>query len=165
MRDHVAARNGRWVVTGVGGYRTPLPLALSVSLAEFYVVATRMVGAIAIVRGYDLRQPQVRTAVLLTVVASRSDEVLAEEGIGAGTLPRIGPTSNAAGRANAGQQGDLLSALRGVNARFFSRLGHGVPLLSGGIGAALDSWMLARIAGQAMVEFPPKDPGQRRAIR
>ena len=49
-----------------------------------------MVGAIAIVRGYDVRQPEMRTAVLLTIVASRSDEVLNKEGIGAGKVTQVG---------------------------------------------------------------------------
>ena len=47
--------------------------------------------------------------------------------------------------------------LRRVNKRLFWKLGRGMPLLGGGAGAALDSWMMARIAGQALVEFPLQD--------
>src|SRR6476660_1226649 len=89
VRDHLALSAAGGFLTGVGGYVT-LPVALPVNLAEFYLVATRMVGSIAVVRGYDVRQPEVRTAVLLTIVASRSDEVIPEEGFGAGKLWRIG---------------------------------------------------------------------------
>ena len=161
VRDHVAAGAVGGFVTGVGGYLTPLPVALAVSLAEFYVVATRMVGAIAIVRGYDVRQPEVRTAVLLTLVAARSDEVLAEEGIGAGKLPRIALRRLPPGALMLVNKAICFRLLRRVNERFFSRLGRGVPFLGGGIGAVLDSWMMARIAGQALVEFPPQDAGAR----
>ena len=161
VRDHVAAGAVGGFVTGAGGYLTPLPVALAVSLAEFYVVATRMVGAIAIVRGYDIRQPEVRTAVLLTLVAARSDEVLAEEGIGAGTLPRIALRRLPPGALMLVNKAICFRLLRRVNERFSSRLGHGVPFLGGGIGAVLDSWMMARIAGQALVEFPPQDASAR----
>ena len=138
VRDHVALGAVGGFVTGVGGYVT-LPVALPVNLAEFYVVATRMVGAIAIVRGYDVRQPEVRTAVLLTLVASRSDEVLAKEGIGAGKLPRIGLRRMPPGALMLVNKAIFFRLLRRVNERLFSRLGRGVPFLGGGIGAVLDS--------------------------
>ena len=163
VRDHVTAGGVGGFVTGAGGYRTPLPLALAVSLAEFYVVATRMVGAIAVVRGYNVRQPQVRTAVLLTLVAARSDEVLTEEGIGVGTLPRIALRRLPPGALMLVNKAVCFSLLRRLNERSVSRLGHGVPVLGGGIGAVLDSWMMARIARQALVEFPPRNSGHSRA--
>ena len=101
-------------------------MALAVSLAEFYVVATRMVGAIAIVRGYDVRQPEVRTAVLLTLVAARSDEVLAEDGIGAGKLPRIALRRLPPGALMLVNKAICFRLLRRVNERSSSRLGRGV---------------------------------------
>ena len=63
-------------VTSVGGFVT-MPVALPVNVVEFYVQATRMVAAIATLRGYDVNDPRVRTAVLLTLVGSDADEVLA----------------------------------------------------------------------------------------
>src|SRR5215208_4594098 len=51
VRDQVFRGAFGGFITGVGGYVTT-PMALSVNLAEFYIVATRVVGAIAIVRGY-----------------------------------------------------------------------------------------------------------------
>ena len=101
--------------------------------------------------------PAVRTAVLLTLVASRSDEVLAEEGFGAGKLSRFGLRRMPPGALMLVNKAIVFRLLRRVHKRLFSRLGSGLPLLGGGAGAALDSWMLARIAGQALVEFPPRD--------
>ena len=37
-----------------------MPVAVPVNVAEFYVQATRMVGGIATLRGYDLAEPEVR---------------------------------------------------------------------------------------------------------
>ena len=156
VRDHVAVGAVGGFVTGVGSYVT-LPVALPVNLAEFYIVATRMVGAIAIVRGYDVREPEVRTAVLLTLVASRSDEVLAKEGFGAGTLSRVGLRRMPPGALMLVNKAIFFRILRRVNKRLFWKLGRGLPILGGATGAALDSWMMARIAGQALVEFPPQD--------
>ena len=156
VRDHLALGAVGGFVTGVGGYVT-LPIALSVNLAEFYLVATRMVGAIAVVRGYDVRQPEVRTAVLLTLVASRSDQVLAKEGFGAGTLSRFGLDRMPPGALMLVNKAIVFRLARRVNKRLFWKLGRGMPLLGGATGAALDSWMMARIAGQALVEFPSQD--------
>lgn len=159
VRDHLALGAVGGFVTGVGGYVT-LPVALSVNLAEFYLVATRMVGAIAVVRGYDVRQPEVRTAVLLTLVASRSDEVLNKEGFGAGTLSRIGLRLMPPGALMLVNKAIFFRLLRRVNKRLFWNLGRGMPLLGGGTGAVLDSWMMARIAGQALVEFPLQEASE-----
>ena len=78
---------GPWAVT-----RPALVLLLSVGLlAWFYVGATRMVAAIATLRGYDVTDPQVRTTVLLTLVGSEADEVLAKAGLtGGGTGKVVG---------------------------------------------------------------------------
>ncbi len=153
VRNHLALGAVGGFLTGVGGYVT-LPVALPVNLAEFYLVATRMVGAIAVVRGYDVRQPEVRTAVLLTIVASRSDEVIPEEGFGAGKLWRIGLRRMPPGALMLVNKAIFFRLLRRVNKRLFGNLGRGMPLVGGATGAALDSWMMARIAGQALVEFP-----------
>ena len=63
IRKHVRAGAVGGFVTGLGGFVT-MPVALPANVAEFYLVATRTVAAIADVRGYDLSQPQIRTAVI-----------------------------------------------------------------------------------------------------
>ena len=77
---------------------------------EFYVQAVRMVGAIATLRGYDIDEPRVRTAVLLTLVGSDSDEVLKKAGMAtaSGRLTSYRPPRPAAGHADDGQQGRRL---------------------------------------------------------
>src|SRR4051794_35653974 len=59
-RSHVAGGAVGGFVTGIGGFVT-MPVALPLNVAEFYLQATRMVGAIATLRGYDVADPQVRT--------------------------------------------------------------------------------------------------------
>jgi hypothetical protein len=155
-RSHLARGAVGGFVTSVGGFVT-MPLALPVNVVEFYVLATRMVGAIATLRGYDVDEPRVRTAVLLTLVGAEADEVLARAGLATG-----------GGRALQLVSGQLPPAallflnkaiafrlLRGVGERAFSRLGRGVPVVGGVVGSGIDTWMMKRIADHAMGEFPP----------
>ena len=90
VRLHVVGGMVGGFVTGLGGFVT-MPVAVPVNVAEFYVQATRMVGAIATLRGYDVRDPDVRTAVLLTLVGAKADEVLAKAGLttGGGAITKL----------------------------------------------------------------------------
>jgi hypothetical protein len=155
-RRHLIGGAAGGFVTGVGGFIT-MPVALPANLVEFYVQATRMVGAVAVLRGYDVRTPQVRTAVLLTLVGSHADEILAKAGMTTGT-------GRVAGLAARGLPPSALPMLnkavgfrlmRGVGEKAFSRLGRGVPLAGGVIGGGIDVWMMKRIADHAMEQFPP----------
>jgi hypothetical protein len=159
-RRHVISGGAGGFVTGVGGFVT-MPVALPANLVEFYVQATRMVGSIAVLRGYDVRAPQVRTAVLLTLVGSHADEILARAGM-------TTPSGRMAGLAARGLPPSALPMLnkavgfrlmRGVGEKAFSRLGRGVPLAGGVIGGGIDVWMMKRIADHAMEQFPPLDRG------
>lgn len=158
-RSHVAKGGVGGFVTGVGGFVT-MPLALPANVVEFYVGATRMVAAIATLRGYDVDDPQVRTAVLLTLVGSEADEVLSKAGLTGGTGGKV--LGLAAGQLPPAGLLMLNKAigfriLRGVGEKAFSRLGRAVPLAGGVLGGGIDMWMMKRIADHAMHEFPPLD--------
>ncbi|GAB2679947.1 EcsC family protein [Thalassiella azotivora] len=147
----LAAANG--FVTGLGGFVT-LPVALPVNVAGFYTVATRMVGAIAHLRGYDLSRPEVRSAVLLVLVGADSTSLLTKAG--------LNPGGRVAGLAMQRLPAPALMVLnKGIGFRLLSqlgtkglgRLGRAVPLAGGAIGAGLDWWLLRRIAGDARREL------------
>lgn len=99
VKSHLKLAAGSGFVTSLGGFIT-LPVALPANVAGFYVLATRMVAAIAKVRGHDLSRPQVRSAVLLTLVGADADDLLAKAGmvaptgrltaLAAGASPRAG---------------------------------------------------------------------------
>jgi hypothetical protein len=158
VRSHVVKGGVGGFVTGVGGFVT-MPVALPANVVEFYVGATRMVAAIATLRGYDVTDAQVRTAVLLTLVGSDADEVLAKAGLTGGTGKVV---------ALVGQQlppAALLMVnkaigfrlLRGLGEKTFARLGRGIPLAGGVVGGGIDVWMMKRIADHALTEFPQLD--------
>jgi hypothetical protein len=155
VRLHVVGGAIGGFVTGLGGFVT-MPVALPVNIAEFYIQATRMVGGIATLRGYDLADPQVRTAVMLTLVGARADEVLAKAGLstGSGSMTRLALGRLPPAALMVVNKAVAFRLMRGVFERFFSRLGRGVPFVGGIIGAVIDTWMMRQIAAQALAEFP-----------
>jgi hypothetical protein len=156
VRSHVARGGVGGFVTGVGGFIV-MPVALPANVVEFYVGATRMVAAIAALRGYDLDDPHVRSAVLLTLVGSEADEVLAKAGLthgGGKVLGLVGQQLPPAALLML-NKAIAFRLLRGLGERGFARLGRGVPLAGGIVGGGIDMWMMKRIADHALGEFPP----------
>lgn len=153
VRSHLrlAAANG--FVTSLGGF-VVMPIALPANVLGFYVLATRMVAGIAATRGYDIRQPEVRSAILLALVGADGDDLLRKAGY-AGT----GRLANLAAQRLPGPV--LLAVNKGVGFRLLSqvgkksltRLGRAVPLVGGFVGASLDTYLLQRIAAHARTEF------------
>ncbi len=142
-------------VTSLGGFVT-MPVALPVNVLEFYLQATRMVGAIAHLRGYDTEDPHIRTAILLALVGSDADAILSKAGVAVGT----GAVSNLA-------MGQLpkpalmlvnkavgFQLLKSVGEKGLSKLGRGIPLAGGLVGAGVDAYMMKQIADTARKEFP-----------
>jgi EcsC family protein len=156
VRQHSKMAAAGGFVTGVGGLIT-LPVALPVNVAEFYLLATRMVASIACLRGYDLRQPEVRSAVLLTLVGADSEDLLRKAG-----LATSGRLSSLAAERLPGPA--LMVVNKGVGFRLLSqigrktlpRFGKAVPLVGGAVGAGVDVYLLRRIADHARHEFPPR---------
>jgi hypothetical protein len=142
-------------VTSLGGFVT-MPVALPVNVVEFYVQATRMVAVIATLRGYDVKDPRVRTAILLTLVGSDADEVLSKAGLATGTGKMVSLASRQLPPAGLLilNKAIAFKLIRGVGEQAFAKLGRGVPLLGGVVGGTIDTWMMKRIADHAMGEFP-----------
>lgn len=159
-RRHLAGGAIGGFLTSLGGFVT-MPVALPLNVAEFYVQATRMVAGIAHLRGYDLQDPSVRTAVVLTLVGSDLDEVLTKAGVaaplGAGRVASFATGQLPPSVMMIVNKGIGFRLLQRASAgRLTSRLGRGVPLVGGAIGGGLDAYMMKRIADHAMIEFPAR---------
>jgi len=148
--------------TGLGGFVT-MPVAIPVNVLEFYPQATRMVGAIATVRGHDTSDPGVRTAVLVTLTGSRADDILKKAGVVSATgtltnlaLKRLPPEALMLVNKAVGMQ-----LLKSLGERTLTKLGRAVPVAGGVIGGGVDMWMMRRIADQAKKTFPPVRGGSR----
>jgi hypothetical protein len=146
-------------LTGIGGFVT-MPVSLPVNVAEFYIQAVRMVGGIATLRGYDVDEPRVRTAVLLTLVGSDSDEVLRKAGMTSmsGRATSYALKGLPPGALMIVNKAVGFRLMRGVSEKLLSRLGRGIPVAGGLVGGGIDGFMMKKIADQAMKEFPPLAP-------
>lgn len=160
--DHVVAQHRKLAasagfVTSLGGFVT-MTVALPVNLVGFYLLNTRMVAAIAHLRGYDLRDQGTRTAILLTLVGGDADDLLKKAGVvSTGRLanlaanqlppPAVMVVNKAVGFRLVSQLGDKL----------LTKLGKGIPVAGGVIGAGVDVVLLNRIAKGAKKEFPPRE--------
>jgi hypothetical protein len=157
VRQHLKLGAAGGFVTGLGGFIT-MPVALPVNVLEFYLVATRMVAAVASLRGYDIKKPEIRSAVLLTLVGADADDLLKKAGVlSTGRLSNLaaqrlpGPALMVVNKA----VGFRLLTIAGKKS--LTRLGKGVPMVGGVLGAGLDTYLLTRIAAQARHEFPPRN--------
>ncbi len=159
VNEHTKLAAAGGFVTGLGGFIT-LPVALPVNVVGFYILATRMSAAIAAVRGYDVGAPHVRSAVLLGLVGADAEDVLRKAGatMSGGRLASL---------ATARLPGPVLMAVnKGVGFRMvnqlgrktFTKLGRGIPLAGGVLGAGVDVFMIRRIADHVRHEFPTKAP-------
>lgn len=141
-------------VTGLGGFVT-LPVALPANVAGFYVIATRMVGALAALRGFDLSDPKVRTGVLLVLTGSDASSLLGKVGLGGsgGVMTRLVSSKMPKATLMVVQKAVGFRLLSRIGTGLLGRLGRAVPLAGAVIGAGSDVWLLKRIADTARTEF------------
>lgn len=141
-------------VTGLGGFVT-LPVALPANVAGFYVIATRMVAAIAVLRGFDVDDPKVRAAVLLVLSGEDASKVLSRVGIhgSGGAVTRVLTSQLPSSAAMLVQKGVGFQLVTKLGTGILRRLGRAVPLAGAVVGAGSDVWLLRRIATTARTEF------------
>jgi len=155
VKSHLRLAAAGGFVTSLGGFIT-LPVSLPANVLGFYLIATRMTAAVASLRGHDISQPQIRTAVLLTLVGADADDLLAKAGMVAPT----GRLTNLAAQRLPGPALMVVNKAIGfrllstAGKKTFSRFGRNVPIVGGVVGAGLDGWLLKRISDNARREFP-----------
>lgn len=154
---HLRLAAGNGFVTGLGGFVT-LPVALPANVAGFYIVATRMAAAIAAVRGYDLTQQSVRSAILLSLVGADADDLLKKVGYGqsGGRLAHLAAEKMPGAVLMAINKGVGFRLITRLGRSTFAKLGRGVPLFGGVVGAGVDSYLLNKLADHVRTEFPVK---------
>ncbi|AXG13104.1 EcsC family protein [Intrasporangium calvum] len=149
-------------VTGLGGFFT-MPVALPANVLEFYLLGTRMTAATARLRGYDIDQPQVRSAVLLTLAGADSDDLLKKAGVFAagGRLTSVALERLPAPALMVLNKAIAFRLLGRLGSGVIAKLGRAVPVVGGLVGGGVDVYLLGRIATQAVEEFPRRTPTDR----
>ena len=148
--QHIRLAGVQGFVTSVGGLVT-LPVALPANLTGLAIVQARMVAAIAHLRGYDLDDPRVRTAVITCLLGEDGvtdrlkKESLVTSPLAIATAPVFDPELD---RQVAGEVvGELIARISGK--RMALTVTRRVPLLGGAVGAGVDGWSTYRIGQYA----------------
>jgi len=156
VRHHFKLAAAGGFITGVGGLIT-LPVALPANVVSFYVLAARMVGSVAALRGYDITTEATRTALVLTLIGADADAVLRKAGVvGGGTMSTIAVNRLPRAAALVINKGLGFRLATGLGARGLGRLGRAVPLAGGVIGAGLDLYLMKKLADAVRSEFPQR---------
>lgn len=153
--QHVRLASAQGFVTNLGGAAV-LPIALSANLTGVAVVQVRMVAAIAHLRGYDLDDSRVRTALVMCLLGG---EQVAQR-IAHGTLPTspmavaTAPVFDRELDAAVSQEvvADLLTRIGGKGVAL--AISRRVPLVGGGVGAVMDGLATRNIGAYAKGELP-----------
>lgn len=155
ISSHVKLGSAFGFVTSIGGFVT-LPVSLPANVVGFYLLATRMTASVATLRGYDIDDPQIRSAILLTLVGAESDDLLRKAGV-------VAPSSAMTNLAAQRLPGPALMVVnKAVGFRLLtqaarntlSRFGRIVPFVGGAVGAGLDGLLMRAVGKQADKEFP-----------
>jgi uncharacterized protein (DUF697 family) len=158
--QHIRLAGVQGFVTSIGGLIT-LPVALPANLTGIAIVQARMVAAIAHLRGYDLADPRVRTAVITCLlgedgVTDRLEKSsLVTSPLAIATAPVFDPELD---RQVAGEVvGELIARISGK--RMALAVTRRVPLLGGAVGAGVDGWSTYKIglfADKSLVRRIPR---------
>lgn len=154
VAHHVRLASAQGFVTNIGGVAA-LPVAIPANLAGIAVVQVRMVAAVAHLRGYDVGDLRVRTALVMCLLGG---EEVAKR-IGDGSLPTspmtiaTAPVFDAVLDRQVGDAvlADLMSRIGGKNLTLV--VTRRVPLLGGGVGAVVDGLATRQIGAYAKAEL------------
>lgn len=149
IRESVAAAGTQGFVTGLGGLITA-GVTIPANVAASLTINMRMAGSIAHLRGWDVRDPHVRTVVMMLAIGMSAQNVLAAFGVKVGQklgeqmIKKIPMTvlhtiNKKAGFYLVAKYGSKRAAIT---------LAKGVPILGGIFGGAVDASATA-IIGRA----------------
>lgn len=152
--QHVGLASAQGFVTNLGGLATVV-VALPANLAGAAIVQIRMLAAIAHLRGYDIDDRRVRTALALAMLGE--DEVRRQ--VASGRLPSTpmviatAPVFDALLDRQVSERvmGDLATKIGGKHVSVL--IAKRIPLIGGGVGAVADGYLTYALGSYARKEF------------
>ena len=157
---HVRLASAQGFATNLGGIAA-LPIMLPANLTGVAVLQTRMVAAIAHLRGYDLNDNRVRTALIMCLLGGEQmakrilDGTLPTSPLAVATAPVFDPELDATVAQQVFQ--DLTARVGGKNVAL--AVMRRLPLLGGGVGAAMDGIATHQIGTYAKSELVTRRMG------
>ena len=153
--ESVEAAGVNGFVTGLGGF-IAMPVTVPANMAGALVINARLAAAIAYLRGYDPKDPHVRTVATLIAVGSNAQQIATTIGIKVGekmAMQAIKQLPIKLIREINKKAGFMLLAKYGSK-RSLITLAKGVPLVGGVIGGGVDATMTSVIGRTAKAMFP-----------
>ncbi|QLQ14606.1 MAG: EcsC family protein [Micropruina sp.] len=152
--QHVGFASAQGFITNLGGLAT-IAVALPANLAGAAIVQIRMLAAIAHLRGYDIDDRRVRTALALAMLGE--DEVRKQVGLGKvpstplgiATAPMFDPLLDR--QVSERVLGDLATKIGGKHLTVL--IAKRIPLVGGGVGAVADGYLTYVLGAYARKEF------------
>jgi len=151
---HVRMASAQGFVTNLGGVAV-MPVTVPANLAGLAVVQVRMVAAIAHLRGYDLDDNRVRTALVMCLLGGEqvakhiAEGTLPTSPMAVATAPMFDPELD---RQVAEEvAGDLAARIGGKNMALL--VTKRVPILGGGLGAMVDGLATLQVGRYAKGEL------------
>ncbi len=125
-------------LTGLGGLIT-LPVAIPANISSVIYVQMRMVAAIAVMGGYDLKDDQVRTLVYVSLAGNSAVDILKQTGINIGKKAAVSTIKKIPGTV-------IIKINQKVGFRLFTKFGEKgvinlvkvVPVAGGVVGGVVD---------------------------
>jgi len=157
VTQHIGLASAQGFLTSVGGLLT-LPVGLPANIAGMGVLSVRMIASIAHLRGYDVDDRRVRAALTLAMLGDDelcrlvSDGKLPSTPLAIATAPMFDPALDQS--INERVMGSLAGRLGGKHLAVV--VVRRIPLVGGGVGAAVDGWLTFGLAAYAKREFVPR---------
>jgi len=157
IENHVRYAGVGGLVTNLGGLITAAIIAPA-NITELALIQCRMVAGIAHLRGYDLEDPRVRNAILVTVLGEDSVKKMVKKlqlpapPMALATAPSHDPMLDTT--ITSAVAADLVS--RVIGRRLATTVGKRVPVVGGLVGAGADGYSTWKVGRYADREFLPK---------
>ena len=154
ITQHIGLASAQGFLTSVGGLLT-LPVGLPANIAGMGVLSVRMIASIAHLRGYDVDDRRVRAALTLAMLGDDEVRRMVADGrlpatpLAIATAPMFDPALDQA--INERVMGSLAGRLGGKHLAVV--VVRRIPLVGGGVGAAVDGWLTFGLAAYAKREF------------
>lgn len=155
--NHVRYAGVQGFATNLGGLVTAA-LTIPANISGLALIQCRMVAGIAHLRGYDLDDPRVRNAILVSILGEESVNSLVKRRklpappMALATAPQHDPNLNAIVSMEVAS--DLIARVAGK--RLATTVGRRVPVVGGLVGAGADGYVTWRIGSYAERELLPR---------
>ncbi|WP_296139493.1 EcsC family protein [uncultured Tessaracoccus sp.] len=159
VNHHLALAGGQGFATNWGGLLVSV-VTIPANLGAAAFVQARMVSAIAHLRGYELADPRVRTAILMCMLGPSAGAALVAKGVLPSAPLAVATAPVFDGELDGAVAKVLLERAMGSvgGKRLGVMLAKGIPFVGGGVGAAVDTWTARQIAKHALTELPSRRP-------